>query len=143
MNRVKLRLPDKFSFVTEIPVRITDINYSGHLGNDSVLTLVHEARVRFLARHGFTEKNIAGCGIIMADAAIVYKSQGFYGDVVVIEAGAWDFDKYGCDIFYKLTNKETGKEIARVKTGVAFFDYSAGKITTMPDVFREAYSPGE
>ena len=143
MNRIKLHLPDKFDFVTEIPVRISDINYGGHLGNDSVLTLVHEARVRFLARHGFSEKNIAGIGIIMADAAIVYKAQSFYGDVIVIEVGAHDFDKYGCDIFYKLTNRETGKEIARVKTGVAFFDYSAGKIAVMPDEFKAECALGE
>ena len=143
MNRIKLHLPDKFDFVTEIPVRISDINYGGHLGNDSVLTLVHEARVRFLARHGFGEKNIAGRGIIMADAAIVYKSQSFYGDVIVVAVVACDFDKYGCDIFYRLSNKETGKEIARVKTGVAFFDYTAGKITAMPDEFKEAYAPGD
>jgi hypothetical protein len=45
-----------------------DINYGGHLGNDAVLSLVHEARVRFLKQQGYTENNIEGAGIIMADA---------------------------------------------------------------------------
>jgi len=138
MNRVKLQLPRKFDFETEIPVRITDLNYSGHLGNDSVLTIAHEARVRFLAQHGFTEQNIAGRGIIMVDAAIVYKAESFYGDVIRVEIALINFDKYGCDIIYRLSNKQSGKEIARIKTGIAFFDYHAHKLTPMPEQFRQA-----
>ena len=48
MPRVKVALPATFPFRTEIPVRITDLNYGGHLGNDALLGLLHEARVHFL-----------------------------------------------------------------------------------------------
>ena len=48
MSRIKLALPDRWTFSTELPVRISDINYGGHLGNDAVLALAQEARVRFL-----------------------------------------------------------------------------------------------
>ena len=48
MARVKLQLPANFLFSTEIPIRISDINYGGHLGNDAVLSIVHEARIQFL-----------------------------------------------------------------------------------------------
>ncbi len=44
MPRVELELPERFQFVTEIPLRITDINYGGHLGNDALLSLLHEAQ---------------------------------------------------------------------------------------------------
>jgi len=46
MARIKIEIPDKFIYKTEIPIRITDINYGGHLGNDSLLSIIHEARVR-------------------------------------------------------------------------------------------------
>jgi len=49
MARSRIDLPDSFPFGIDIPVRITDINYGGHLGNDAVLGLVHEARIAFLA----------------------------------------------------------------------------------------------
>ncbi len=62
MARVKLDLPDAFEFTTEIQVRIGDINYGGHLGNDTVLSLIHEARVRFLQKYNFREANIGGIG---------------------------------------------------------------------------------
>ena len=46
MARVEIELPEQFPFATEIPIRISDINYGNHLGNDAVLSLAQEARVR-------------------------------------------------------------------------------------------------
>ena len=77
--RVQLQLPETFSFQTEIPVRITDINYGNHLGNDAILSMMHEARVQFLQSLGYTELDVEGAGMIMADTAIIYKGEGFYG----------------------------------------------------------------
>ena len=138
MARIKLDLPESFMFTTEVAVRIGDINYGGHLGNDSVLSLVHEARVRFLRHYGFSEANVDGAGIIMTDAVIVYKSEGFYGDVVRIDVTVTDATRTGCDFVFLLTNKQTGKEIARAKTGIVFFDYNKRKIIEMPFKFRES-----
>ncbi len=83
MARIKIELPEKFLFRTEIPVRITDINYGGHLGNDSLLSIIHEARLRFLNHLGYSESNVEEVGIIMIDSAIQYKSEGFYGDELI------------------------------------------------------------
>ena len=135
MARVKIELPEKFVFQTEIPIRISDLNYGGHLGNDSVLSIVHEARVRFLQSLGFSEKNVDGPGIIMVDAALQYKSEGFYGDVIKIEIGIGDITNTGCDIIYRLSNIESNKLIAIVKTGIVFFDYDKRKVTTIPNIF--------
>ena len=136
MARVKLDLPDRFDFSTEISIRIGDINYGGHLGNDAVLSLIHEARVRFLAEHGFTETNIDGPGLIMADAVVVYKSEAFHGETLSVEIAAGDFSRTGCDLFYRLSNTETGREVALAKTGIVFFDYENRKAVKMPEKFK-------
>ena len=141
MPRVKLDLPDDFPFSTEIPLRITDINYGGHLGNDALLSLLHEARVRFLRQYGFSETDIDGSAIIMADTAIIYKSEAFYGDIATIEVAVCDAHSHGCDFVYRLTNKESGKEIARAKTGIVFFDYGKRKTVHMPPKFRGLFAP--
>jgi acyl-CoA thioesterase FadM len=138
LARVRLELPKHFGFTTEIDVRIGDINYGNHMGNDAVLRLAHEARVRFLNHHGFSELDIGGRGLIIADALIVYKSQAFYGDVIETAVAAGDFSRHGCDIFYRMRHKGTGREIARVKTGIVFFDYANQKIARVPDVFSAA-----
>ena len=139
MARIKLQLPDKFTFSTEIPVRISDINYGGHLGNDSVLSIIHEARLRFFKKYNYSEMDVEGVGIILSDSVIIYKNEGFYGDILIVEVTAGDFNNYGCDIFYKITNKKTGKEVARVKTGIVFFDYKNRKITQVPKKFKNLF----
>jgi acyl-CoA thioesterase FadM len=137
MARVKLDLPEKFAFSTEISVRISDINYGGHLGHDSILSLTHEARVRMLREYCFTEIDIDGVGLIVSDVVIVYKSEAFYGETFKIEIATCDFSKYGCDFVYRITEKESGREVARAKTGIVFFDYKERKIAPVPEKFKE------
>lgn len=140
MARVKLALPEKFCFETEIALRISDINYGGHLGNDSVLSLAHEARLRCMKGVGFSELDCGGAGTIMTDSVIVYKNQGYYGDVVIVKVAVHEFSNLGCDFTYLITNKKTGKELARVKTGIVFYDYVEGKVCAVPEKFREVFS---
>ena len=137
MPRIKIVIPEKFIYNTEIPIRITDINYGGHLGNDSLLSIIHEARVRFLKHLGYSESNVEGTGIIMIDSAIQYKSEGFYGDELIIEIGVTDFTGIGCDFVYRLTNKNSKKEIAVAKTGIVFFNYEKRKTAPVPSEFRK------
>ena len=86
MARVKLKFPDENPlFTTIIPVRVNDLNYYNHVGNDSVLTIVHEARMQFLRSHGFDEINAGGVSLIMADVMIAYKGESFYGDSLTID----------------------------------------------------------
>lgn len=138
MARIKIELPERLPFVTTIPIRIGDINYGGHLGNDAVLSLAHEARVRWLASLGWTELDMDGVGIVMIDAAIVYESEGLYGDVLRVEAGAGDFRRLGCDFHFRISNEKTGRAVARVKTGIACLDRGTRKPARLPDAVRRA-----
>lgn len=136
MARVKLQLPDTFQYFVDLRVRISDINYGNHLGNDAVLRLIHEARVRFLDRLGYSELDIEGVGLVMADAVIVYRSQAFYADLLTVAVAVDEFNRSGCDIFYRITNKDADREVARAKTGIVFFDYRKNKIARLPEAFR-------
>lgn len=140
MARVKIDIPEKFIFKTEIPIRINDINYGGHLGNDAVLSIAHEARLRFLKQHNFTELNAGGAGIIMVDAAVQYKAEGFYGDIIKVEIAVADITGVGFDFVYRCTNKNTGTVIAIVKTGIVFYDYDKKKVVSVPEKFEAILS---
>jgi acyl-CoA thioester hydrolase len=140
--RIKIELPAKMMFSCEIPLRITDINYGGHLGNDAVLSIMHESRVLFLKNLGYEELKMAGAALIMADSAIIYKSEGFYPETMVVEIGAADFTRSGFDLVYKITAKSTGKEIAIAKTGLLCFDYQTRKIVSIPAEVREKMESG-
>jgi len=133
MSRIKLTLPEKFPFSTLIPVRITDINYGGHVGNDSILSLLHEARMHFLKSVGYTELEFAGVGLIMADAAIEFKGEAFYGDVLTAYVTAAEFSRFGFELYYKLMKGNDGGAVALAKTAMICFDYKARKVVSIPE----------
>lgn len=142
MERIKLNLPATFPFTTVISIRITDLNYGGHVGNDTFLSLIHEARQQFLLHFGFTELNIDGVGVIMADVAIEFRKELFYGDEVHISVAATGFDKLGFDLFYLLQtkNKEAYLVAGKAKTGMICYDYVLKKKVPVPAIFIKKLS---
>ena len=81
---------------------------------------------------------MAGVGLLMADAAIVYRAEGHYGMTLEVEVAASDVRTRGFHLVYRMCDAATGQEIARVKTGMLWFDYRARKLVRMPEAFREA-----
>ena len=132
MARIKIELPKHFPFSTELEVRVGDLNYGNHLGNDSVLTLIHEARRRFLTSLGIEEIGADGIGFVIADAGVVYRSQAFYGDKLRIEVAAGDFASRGCDFYYRVSQSADGQTVAEAKTGAVCFDFRAQKTVSFP-----------
>ena len=129
--RVKLEFPNKKPiFTLQIPVRISDINYGNHLGNDSVLSILHEARMQGLATLGFTELVVGGHGLIMADMMIAYKNEAFYGDVLIICMYAVEITEKTFDLLYRVTVERVGmvKEVAHAKTAMVCYDYGSRKV---------------
>ena len=142
MARIKLSLPENFSFFVQLPVRITDINYGNHLGNDAVLGLLHEARMQFLKKAGYSELDLAGVGLIMTDVAIEFKAEAFYGDILTAYVAAGDFSKVGFDLYYQLVKNDGEKIVAGAKTGMICFDYGRRKVVAVPDEIRLALDLG-
>jgi YbgC/YbaW family acyl-CoA thioester hydrolase len=134
MARIKIDLPEHFSFSCQIPVRITDINYGGHVGNDTILSIVQEARMQFFNHFGYTELNFEGAGTIMADVAIEFKKELFYGDVVIASVAIGEISKIGFDLFYKLEKQSIEKKIlvAAAKTAIVCYDYEKKKVLAVP-----------
>ncbi|MBK6730941.1 MAG: thioesterase family protein [Bacteroidetes bacterium] len=135
MTRIHIEQPEKYLFKTEIAVRITDLNYGNHLANDSMLSIIHEARVQFLYELGYSEKDVEGTGLIMGDVAIQYKAEAFYGEILQIEIGVSDITRVAFDIIYKIQTQN--KLIAIAKTGMVCYDYTNKKIANVPLVFKE------
>lgn len=135
MSRVKLELPASYSFSTKIPVRITDLNYGGHAGNDTILTFIHEGRMQFLKNKGLSELDFGGVGLIMSDVIIEFKSELFYGDNLIVSVTIGEFSKVSFDLFYKLEKEinETKIVVAVAKTGMACYDYKKKKVTSVPE----------
>jgi acyl-CoA thioesterase FadM len=139
MGRIKIEMPENFAFTTTLPVRIQDINYGGHLGNDSLLSLLHEVRIQYLQQMGCNELDACGTGLIMADVAIVYKGEGFHGDVLRIQVAAGELSSRGFVLFYNVTCSREEREfpIADARTGMLCFNYETRKVTSLPKALKE------
>ncbi|MEN9772083.1 MAG: hypothetical protein RJA58_726 [Pseudomonadota bacterium] len=135
MARIKIELPDTFLFQTTLPIYISHINYGNHLDNAALLTLVSEARMRFFKHLGFSEGDIDGAGIIVADAAVQYRAEAFHGETLVFEMTVADIGRVGCDLLYKVSKQDSLQEVARGKTGIVFFNYNAREPVPVPAVF--------
>ncbi len=135
MPRIKIELPEQFPFTTTIAVRITDLNYGGHVGNDTILSLIHEARVQFLRHYGYSELDLAGVALIMGDVAIEFRSEIFYGDALKASVAAAAFSRAGFEIFYKLEKEADGRMIpvAFAKTGMVCYNYALKKVVSVPE----------
>ncbi len=136
MPRVKIEMPEEFLFTMEHPVRFSDLDYARHLTSVAMVHILHEARLQFLAKLGFTESNIFGLGMVVTDMAIDYRSESFARDVLVIEVGVSTFNRYGCDICFQVTNSALDRNVCNAKMGVVFFDFDKHKIAAVPPAFK-------
>jgi len=134
--RVKLKIPDFFHFETLLTIRVSDLNYGGHLGNDSFLTLAHESRVQFFKSMNMTERNFFGSSLIMADSIVIYKSQGFLGNEVSIKISITNCSSHGFQLFYLFHKKKDGLDLAHIQTSMVFYDYKEGKIVPFSQLFK-------
>ncbi|MNF39067.1 hypothetical protein D3C76_254130 [compost metagenome] len=131
MARLQLIFPeDQFCYSTTLTVRVTDINAANHLGNDSMISMISEARACFLFDFGLQANDI-----IVTDLATTYRAEAHARDQLLFEVGVMDFNKYGGDIMFRITRPADGTLIAMAKSGFVFFDYTASKVTAMPVEF--------
>lgn len=139
MARVKLIIPHHILTSVSIAVRITDINYGNHVGNDSFVSILHEARLQWLKQHGYTELNIGNAGLIMSDLEMEYKKEAFYGDIIEVQISVGLITTFGFELYYQLFTTRKAKQLllAKAKTGMVCYDYTNKKLVAMPNLFLQ------
>ena len=125
MPRLNISPPESILYQTGLSVQIGDLNYGNHLSNDAVLRMVHEARIRWLAEHGYSEFDIGGCGLIMTSASI--QLQIVLGTAEISAGG------FRCDAALLRLRDQT--LIATVQCHLAAFDYTAQRVRRLPEKF--------
>ncbi|HBX54449.1 thioesterase family protein [Pseudomonas sp. UBA2684] len=140
MARLKLEFPeDQFCYSTHLTVRVTDINAANHLGNDSMISMISEARARFLFEFGIEETREDGTGIIVTDLATTYRAEAHARDQLLFEVGVMDFNTYGGDITFRISRPADGALVAMAKSGFVFFNYLRGQVVAMPAAFSAKF----
>ena len=137
MPRTKLieQASYEFHFTTRLQPR--DINYGGHLGNDSLVSLLGTARVNALYAMGVSEMDLGDkeTGVIMSDLAVNFKAEAFMLDEVVIDTHIGEFSRTGFRMFHRVKRGEV--VVALAESGAIAFNYSTRKIAPVPNTFFE------
>lgn len=102
MSRVEISFPEVLHFSTELSVRIGDVNQGNHLGHDRMITMIHEARIQFFRALGYDELDIDGVGTLVADLAISYQNEAFYGDRLRFDISVQDISRKSCQFIYRV-----------------------------------------
>lgn len=132
MARVIFELPPQFAFSTELQIYINHINHANHLDNAQLLTLVSEARTRFFAALGYAEGDTEGLAMVVGDIVVQYQSEGFHGETLRIDMAPVDFNKYGFDLVFCITESRQGRAVAKGKLGLVFTDKQDHKVRPLP-----------
>ncbi len=135
MARITIDMPTCMEFSMEMVVPIAFINRGNHLGNDSLVSCLNEARLAFMQDSYGDPYQIEGCTMINGDLAVVYKSEAFHAERLRIEVTASDPHRYGCDFLYRMSSVKDGRIIALAKTGMLLFDFERRCLHIAPDSF--------
>ncbi len=142
MPRIKIAFPDTLLTTISIPVRISDINYGNHVGNDAFVSLIHEARLQWLRQHGYTELNFDNAALIMADLGIEFKEQAYYGDTIQISIASGEISRVSFELFYLLSAERAGEKIiiGKAKTAMVCYDYANRKTVQLSEKMKALLS---
>jgi acyl-CoA thioesterase FadM len=114
-----------------------DINYAGHLGNDTLISLVGAARADMFRSMGMSELDLGDgqTGIIMSELAVNYKAEAFMFDEFLIDTHIGELGRSGFRLFHRVTKKTV---IALIETGLSTFNYALKKVVPVPETFLKA-----
>jgi acyl-CoA thioester hydrolase len=138
MPRIKLQEQPYYEFTYQITIQVGHINYSGHLGHDSIMRILHEARANMLHTLGLDELDLGDgkTGVIAGDTVVTFKSEGFMFETLCVESHIGEISTDDFRVFHRITR--TGQLVALAEVGLIGFDYSTRTIGPIPETFNRA-----
>ena len=126
------------SNIASFEVRVGDINYGGHMGNDKALLLFQDARIRFLESLGFSEKSIGEeTAIIMTDAHVFFKKEIFLHDQLETDVSISDVTTTSFNMEYTVRRQSDQVVVLTGSTRILAFNYGKRRVVRLPDEFLD------
>lgn len=130
-------MKNKEFFAGSYIIRVGDINYGGHMGNDRALLLFHDARLHFLEEREFSENDIGGPGLIMGDAHVYFKKEVFRGDELKVYIHVEDIREISFVMHYSIMREDI--QVMHGHTKMIAFDYNRRRVVRIPEVFLKTF----
>ncbi|RMF17960.1 MAG: acyl-CoA thioesterase [Gammaproteobacteria bacterium] len=136
LKRTAIDVPEWTDFVYPVHIESRHINDAGHMAFTTVPELLDRTRRAWFDHLGLDEQHLDGVGVIVADLQVIYCSEGHEGETLAVAMSVADVSQRSCQIIYRLTERSSGREVARARTALVFFDYTRKQPAHMPDCVR-------
>lgn len=125
------------TFIVSLPVAVNHLNYTNHLSFDALLTLLHEARLRWLKsinadlmEHALSENT----GWLVKRVEVDYQSEAFYGEMLNITLLISNARRAGFTLHHVVTKQSSNEVIAKADVILVCIDTLKRKITRIPAI---------
>ncbi|MBN2801519.1 MAG: thioesterase family protein [Deltaproteobacteria bacterium] len=137
MPKVKLQKIESYRFKTSEKIRVSDLNYGGHLGYDKILALIHNSRLELFKNWGVTELDLGDgkTGIVATDSIVNYLGEGFLHDTLTIEIEPVEAGSLSFRLAHNITRTSDGSPVALAEVGFIGFDYKTRSPSRLPKMF--------
>jgi YbgC/YbaW family acyl-CoA thioester hydrolase len=122
-------------------VRISDLNYCKHVGYQNFFSFFQEARIAYLRQFNYTEMDIEGCGMIVAEANCKYKAELFFDNAIDIYCAVTTLRSKLFVMQYQILKADT--VCAEGFTKNLCYDYRAKQVIRLPQPFVDAVASYE
>lgn len=139
MQRVRLEFPEgDLLHRHPLTVRITDMNYGHHLGHDTLVSLLHEARSQALLSLGLTEWDLGGLPCVVADLAVQYHTQARWPDSLIVETAIPVPRHKAITVFHRVLARDDDRLVATARLNLLLLDPASGRVATVPDAVSQS-----
>jgi len=138
MPHIKLREQSGYEFTYRFTIQAVHINYRGHLGHDSIVQILKEARANMFRALGISELDLGDgkTGVITGNAVVNYKSQGYIYQTLQVESQVGEIGPDVFTVFQRI--KRDGHLVALAEAGLVGFDYKTRTTAPIPETFNQA-----
>jgi len=124
-------------FIRTYDVRIGDINYGAHMGNEVALVVFQDARIAFLDSLGCSEKDIGeGLGLILVEAHVVFRKEVFLNDRLETRVTVSGLRRSAFDLQFDVVCRSDGERVFHGWTRMLPYNYGEKKVRRVPETFR-------
>jgi acyl-CoA thioester hydrolase len=123
-------------FHIDLDVRVGDLNYGNHVGHQHYFLYFQEARMAYLKQLGYSETDIEGLSMVVAEASCRYKRELLHGDRIQVQCGIAEIKSKAFIFEYTITRDLT--VCATGATTSLCLDPGSKRVASLPEAFVQA-----
>lgn len=125
----------KFHFYTDIKIRYSETDMSGHVNNTSYMVYFEQARVEYWTKFASLAEDLF---LVTADIWCHYHSEAFFPEVLEVGVRVARIGNSSLDLEYAVHAKGNGRLVATGAGTIVVLDRNTKKPAQIPDSIREA-----